>query len=173
MLRELAEQHVGNHEAKDGVAEELHRLVVEDAAAGIFVHARTVRQRVFQQPAIPEPVADAALERLELRSERHDARRPGLVAMAVDDLPGVVAPSSAATAIRSSLRVNGNAVRDRSVAIIALIPCVSSSPRTTSASLCDGVRKTTTRSGRCGGIEGPLECHRARHTASRPADANV
>ena len=34
------------------VAEELHRLVVEDAAAGVLVHARAVRQRVLEQAAI-------------------------------------------------------------------------------------------------------------------------
>src|SRR3954469_6378947 len=70
-------------------------------------------------------------------------------------------PSSAGTAIRSSLSVSGKAVRERSVAIIALMPCVSSSPRTTSASLCDGVRNTTTRSGRCAGIECPRVWMRA------------
>src|SRR3954466_7894539 len=70
------------------------------------------------------------------------------------------APSSAGTAIRSSLRVSGKAVRERAVAIIALMPWVSSSPRTTSASLCDGVRKTTTRSGRCAGIGNLRECAR-------------
>ncbi len=56
-----------------GVAEELHRLVVEDAAAGVLVHARAVRQRVLEQAAILEAVADAPLERLELRAERDDA----------------------------------------------------------------------------------------------------
>ncbi len=75
VLRELPEQHVGDDEAEHRVAEELHRLVVEHAAAGVLVHARAVRQRVLEQAAIAEAVADAPLERLELRAERHDARR--------------------------------------------------------------------------------------------------
>ena len=89
MLRELAEQHVGDDEAEHGVPEELHRLVVEDAAAGVLVHARAVRQRVLEQPAILEAIADAAFERLELGAERDDPARAGLVAVAVDDPLGV------------------------------------------------------------------------------------
>ena len=73
VLRELAEEHRGDDEAEHRVAEELHRLVVEDAAAGVLVHARAVRQRVLEHAAVLEPVADAPLERLELGSERHDA----------------------------------------------------------------------------------------------------
>ena len=77
VLRELAEQHVGDDEAEHGVAEELHRLVVEHAAARVLVDARLVRQRVLEQAAVAEAVADPLLERLELRPERHDAgRRP-------------------------------------------------------------------------------------------------
>ena len=52
VLRELAEEHVGDDEAEHGVAEELHRLVVEHAAAGVLVDARPVRQRVLEQPAV-------------------------------------------------------------------------------------------------------------------------
>ena len=89
VLRELAEQHVGDDEAEHRVAEELHRLVVEDAAAGVLVHARAVRQRVLEQPAVLEAIADAALERLELRAERDDPARAVLVAVAVDDPLGV------------------------------------------------------------------------------------
>ena len=38
-LREIAEQHVGDDEAEQRVAEELHRLVVGDAAADVLVRA--------------------------------------------------------------------------------------------------------------------------------------
>src|SRR3954462_10746246 len=68
------------------------------------------------------------------------------------------APSSAGTAIRSSLSASGKAVRERTVAITASMPWVSSSPRTTSASICGGVRKTTTRSGRCAGMAWSRQC---------------
>ena len=40
----------------------------------------------------------------------------------------------------------GNGVRDMSDDTIVAMPCVSSRPRTTSASICDGVRKMTIRS---------------------------
>src|SRR4051812_25572067 len=70
------------------------------------------------------------------------------------------AAASACTAMRSSLTVRGNGVRDRSDDTSVGMPCVSSSPRTTSASLCDGVRKMTTRS--CmKGEAGPLVNRRA------------
>ena len=78
MLRELPEQHVGDDEAQHRVAEELHRLVVEDAAAGVLVHARPMRQRVLEQAAVAEAVADPLLERLELGAERHALRPPVL-----------------------------------------------------------------------------------------------
>jgi hypothetical protein len=66
VLRKLPEQHVGDRETEHGVAEELHRFIVEDAAAGIFVHAGSVCERVLEQTAILEAVADDPLERLEL-----------------------------------------------------------------------------------------------------------
>ena len=50
VLRELAEEQIGNDEAEHGVAEELERLVVEHAAAGVLVHARPVCERVFEEP---------------------------------------------------------------------------------------------------------------------------
>src|SRR5688500_11616981 len=53
---------------------------------------------------------------------------------------------SACTAIRSSLTVRGNGVRDRSEDTMVAMPCVSSRPRTTSASICAGVLKMTTSS---------------------------
>ena len=40
---------------------------------------------MLEQAAVPEPVADAPLERLELGSERHDAARTDFVAVTVDD----------------------------------------------------------------------------------------
>ena len=88
-VRELAEQHFGDDEAEHGVAEELERLVVDDAAAGILLRARLVRQRVLQQAAIAEPVAEAPLERLELVDGcgiDHPAVR--LVAVALDQPHG-------------------------------------------------------------------------------------
>ena len=76
MLRELPEQHVGDREPEHRVAEKLHRLVVEDAAARVLVNARAVRQRVLEQAAILEAIADAPLERLELGAKRHDPPGP-------------------------------------------------------------------------------------------------
>ncbi len=172
MLRELAKEHVRNHESEDGIAEKLHRLVVEDAAAGIFVHARTVRQGVFQQPAIPEPVADTALERLELRSERHDARRPGLVAMAVDDLPGVGAvlgldgnPQLAQGQRKRRARQVGRNHRADPVRLEQPADHLRLALRRR-AKDDDQVRKMRWHRVSAG-------VSRARHTASRPADANV
>ena len=137
VLRELAEQHVGDDEAEDRVAEELHRLVVEDAAARVLVHARAVRQRVLEQPAIAEAVADGALERLELGAERNDrapvvAPRGGSRSAAA---PG--RRSSAATDSRSSCSDIGNGVRGMFDCTNVGMPCASSRPRTTSASIGD------------------------------------
>src|SRR5438034_4376 len=60
------------------------------------------------------------------------------------------AASCSWTATRSphtwSLSEIGNAVRDMSLEIIDMIPCVSSSPLITLASISDGVRKMTTSS---------------------------
>ena len=70
--RELAEQHVGDDEPEHGVAEKLHRLVVDDAAADVLVGARGVRHRVLEQAAIAEAVADGLLQRLELVAQPHD-----------------------------------------------------------------------------------------------------
>ena len=53
------------------VAEELQRLVVDDAAADVLVGARGVRHRVLEQPAIAEAVADRLLQRLELVAQPH------------------------------------------------------------------------------------------------------
>ena len=50
------------------------------------------------------------------------------------------------TATRMWLIENGKAVRDWSEVTIAAMPCVSSRPLTTSASMSDGVRKMTTNS---------------------------
>ena len=92
VLRELAEEHVRDDEPEDRIAEKLQRLVVDDAAAGILVHARAVGQRVLEQAAIAKAIADDALERLELAAERHDAPGTNLVTVAVDDLLSPVRP---------------------------------------------------------------------------------
>ncbi len=60
-LGTLLEQRVGDDEAQHGVAEELERLVVGHAARDVFVRARPVRQRVFEQAAIAEAIAQPAL----------------------------------------------------------------------------------------------------------------
>ena len=83
--RERAEQRFGDDQAEHGVAEELQRLVVGHAAAGILVRLRLVRQRVLEQPAILEAIADARFERIELLRQRHDDAAADLLAMAVDD----------------------------------------------------------------------------------------
>ena len=70
----LAEQHLGHDQPQHRVAEELERLVVGDAAARILRGARLVRQRVLEQPAILEAVADALLQLLELVAQPDDAR---------------------------------------------------------------------------------------------------
>jgi hypothetical protein len=53
---------------------------------------------------------------------------------------------SAFTVTRTSFTVSGKGVLDRSVEIIASTPIDSSNPRTTSASIGEGVRKTTVSS---------------------------
>ena len=72
-LGKLAEEQVGHDEAQDGVAEELERLVVDHAAAGILVGPRRMGHRVLEQPAVPEPVVNRAFQRLELVAQRDDA----------------------------------------------------------------------------------------------------
>ena len=108
----LAEQQVGDDEAEHRVAEELQRLVVEDAAAGVLVHARAVRQRVLEQPAILEAIADAPLERLELGAERHDAAGP-TSSRWLSMMRGAPASAEflAAPSTRSSFSESGNGVR--------------------------------------------------------------
>ena len=61
----LAVERFGDDQADDGVAEELERLVVGDAAGDVLVRARSMRQGVLEQVAIGEAMADAALERGE------------------------------------------------------------------------------------------------------------
>ena len=84
-FREITEQHVGDDEAEQRVAEELHHLVVGDAAADVLVRAGRVRHRVLEQPAIAEPVADRLLQRLELVAQPHDVAVPELRPVARDD----------------------------------------------------------------------------------------
>ena len=77
-------QCVGHDEAEHRVAEELERFVVDDAAREVLGRARAVRERVLEQPPIPEPIADARLQVLEFVAQPHDAAAD-LVAMRVDD----------------------------------------------------------------------------------------
>ena len=84
-LGKIAEQHVGDDEPEHGVAQELHRFVVADAAADVLVGARGVRHRVLEQSAIAEAVADGLLERLELVSQPHQASVGQLAAVTLDD----------------------------------------------------------------------------------------
>ena len=44
-LREFPEEHIGDHEPDDGIAEEFHRLVVVHTAADILVRPRGVGGR--------------------------------------------------------------------------------------------------------------------------------
>ena len=81
----LAEQHVGDDEAEQRVAEKLHRLVVGDAAADVLVGARRVGHRVLEQAAIAEAIADRLLQRLELVAQPHDLAVLELGAVALDD----------------------------------------------------------------------------------------
>ena len=84
-MRKLAAQSVGDDQSEHGVAEELERFVVDDAAARILVRLRLVRQRVLEQTAIAKPIADALLERDELLRQGHDEAAAHLLAMALDD----------------------------------------------------------------------------------------
>src|SRR6185503_6848327 len=85
----LAEQHFGHDQPEYRVAEELERLVVGHAAARILRGARLVRQGVLEQAAIPETVADADLQLLELVSQPDDARAD-VFAVAGDDALGIL-----------------------------------------------------------------------------------
>ena len=71
-------QRVGDDEAEHGVAEELERLVVDDAAGDVFVRARAMRQRVLEQPAIAEAIAQARLELGELVADAHARAAPAI-----------------------------------------------------------------------------------------------
>ena len=72
-------------EAEQRVAEKLHRLVVDDAAADVLVGARGVGHRVLEQAAIAEAVADRLLQRLELVAQPHHLAVLQLGAVALDD----------------------------------------------------------------------------------------
>ena len=71
----LAIEHFGDDEAEHRVAEELERLVVDDAAGDVLVRARSMRQRVLEQAEIAEAVADARLERGRSLRRRPARRR--------------------------------------------------------------------------------------------------
>ena len=60
-LRKGAEQHVGDDEAEDVVAEEFETLVAVDAGAARG--GRDVRQRPLEQRLVGEVIADALFER--------------------------------------------------------------------------------------------------------------
>ena len=83
--RERAKQRVRHHQAEHGIAQKLQRLVVADAAARVFVRLRPVGQRMLEQPAITEAIADARLERRERLRQRHHDAGPQVLAMTLDD----------------------------------------------------------------------------------------
>ena len=89
-----------------------------------------------------------ALERLELGAERDDRapvrRSSRWLSIRRRALLGTP-PARPET--RSSCSAIGNGVRGMSEVTSAAMPCASSRPRTTSASIGDWVRKTVTRSG--------------------------
>jgi hypothetical protein len=89
VLGKPAEERLGDHETEHGVAEELERLVVEDAARRVLGRARLVRERVLEQPAVAEAVGDAALEVVELVAQPDDAAAD-VLAVALDDAPRLV-----------------------------------------------------------------------------------
>jgi hypothetical protein len=62
------------------------------ATPHVFVRAGAVRQRVFEQAAIAEAIAQPAFERDELVADRHDARAALVIRMliAVDQLAGIL-----------------------------------------------------------------------------------
>ena len=70
-LRILAIERVRDHEPEHGVAEELERLVVDHAAGDVLVRARSMRQRVLEQPAIAEAIAEPRLQLGELVADAH------------------------------------------------------------------------------------------------------
>ena len=100
------EQHVGDDEAEHGVAEELERLVVDDAARGVLVRARPVRQRVLEQAEVAELVADALLERPERLAEPPDFGGGRLVEVAGDQLARRARPIALGTLTRNSVWPN-------------------------------------------------------------------
>ena len=87
--RKRAEQRVAHDQAQHRIAEELERFVVGHTAARILVRLGLVRQRVLEQAAIAEAVANPCLERVELLRQRHDDAAADLFAMALDDADGM------------------------------------------------------------------------------------
>ena len=83
-VRELAKQHLGDDEPEHRIAKELQRLVVGDAAARVFLGAGLVRERMFQQPAVAEPVSEAPLQRLELVADGDHGRAIGVRPVRLD-----------------------------------------------------------------------------------------
>src|SRR5262249_47728872 len=83
-------EHVGDDESEYGVAEELERLVVDDAARRVLVRAGAMRQRVLEQADVVEAMPDASLERAERLADAANFTRGRLVEMARDEIAGGV-----------------------------------------------------------------------------------
>ena len=146
VLGELAEQHVGDDEPEHRVAEELERLVVEDAAARVLVRARPVRQRVLEQPAVVEAVADAAARGSRTRGGCGTTTPFGSVLRWLSIRRAASSAVPGGTAIRVSpcaSTLNGNTECGASDDRTTGMPWASRSPHTTVASMSEDVRKMT------------------------------
>ena len=138
------EEHVGDDEAEHRVAEELERLVVDDAAGGVLVRARPMRQRVLEQAAIAKAIADAPLERGELVANAHDAAARLGAPRWLSISRRASSASAAGTASRNapaSLTLVGKIDCSTSASSMTSMPCASSRPRTTSASIGELLRE--------------------------------
>ena len=115
-LGELVKEQIGDDESEQRVAQELHRLVVDDPAADVLVGARRVRHRVLEQPAVLEAVADRLLQRLELVAETNDLAVLQLGPVALDDperLVRLAAVDGDAHVVESLDRQGKDGMRDR------------------------------------------------------------
>jgi hypothetical protein len=65
-------QHLGDHEADDGVTEELEALVVADGLLGMLVQPRAVDEGTGKEPRVVEgePEAPGELGRSSRRTRR-------------------------------------------------------------------------------------------------------
>ncbi len=73
----LLEDEVGDDETQHGVAEELERLVGRVRTTAVLVGPRPMRQRLLEQRAVAESVADLPLQRREVVAQRHHAGAGG------------------------------------------------------------------------------------------------